>query len=53
MFKRFNEPYKSKAYQPTQAEFVEAEAENEAVDLRKEKRRGQGYLRMHNRRAKG
>lgn len=52
MFKLFDAPYLSKAYQPTPSELEEAEAENEAFNLRKEKRRGQGYLRMHHRIAK-
>ena len=52
MNKLFDEPYLSKAYKATDEELEQAEAENEAVDLRKEKRRGQGYLRMHSRLAK-
>jgi len=49
----FDAPYLSKAYQPTDEEHEEAVEENKFVDLRKEKRRGQGYLRMHSRLAKG
>ena len=53
MNKLFDEPYLSKAYQATDEELEQAEAENEAFNLRNEKRRGQGYLRMHHRLAKG
>jgi len=49
MFKLFDAPYLSKAFQAKPEIREEAEAENEAFELRKDKRRGQGYLRMHHR----
>jgi len=52
MFKLFDAPYLSKAFQAKPEVIEEAEAENEAFNLRKEKRRGQGYMRMHHRLAK-
>ena len=52
MFNLFADKYLSKAFQAKPEVIEEAEAENEAFNLRKEKRRGQGYLRMHHRLAK-
>ncbi len=54
MFKLFDEPYLSKAYQPTTKEFSAAILEDGLRGLAiKVKSRGRGYLRMNHRRAKG